>query len=152
LDYPDESLADLDFCVASLHNTHGQGGAELTERLLRALAHPAVDVIGHPTGRRLLRRDPQPVDVSRLAAEAARLGKALEINGGPERLDLDADLARPARAAGLRWFCLDSDAHSPEGLAGTHRAVVTARRAGLGPADVVNALSLDALRRWRRRG
>ena len=151
LDYPDDALAALDFCVASLHNAHGQGAGELTARLLRALAHPAVDVIGHPTGRRLLRRDPQPLDLDRVAEEAARRGKALEINGSPERMDLDGALARRARASGVRWFALDSDAHSPAGLADARWAIATARRAGLGPADVLNALPLDALHAWRAR-
>jgi DNA polymerase (family 10) len=150
LDYPDEALAALDFCVASLHNPYGQGAVELTARLLRALHHPAVDVIGHPTGRRLLRREAQPVDVARLAAEAAAAGKALEINGSPERLDLDADLARPAREAGVR-FCLDSDAHAAGGLGDVGWAVTTARRAGIGPEAVINALPLAELRAWRAR-
>ncbi len=151
LDYPDDVLAELDFCVASAHQAQGQDGAELTARLVRALANPAVDVIGHPTGRRLRRREPQPVDVPRLASEAARLGKALEINGSPERVDLDADQVRGARAAGLRWCCLDSDAHTPEGLGHIAWAVTAARRAGLGPEDVVNAWPLERLRTWRRR-
>lgn len=153
LDYPDEILAQLDFCVASLHNTYGQSAAELTQRSLRAIAHPAVDLLGHPTGRRLGKREAYPVDVPALVDAAKRHGKAIEVNGSPERLDLDGVHNRLLPAAGV-LACLDSDAHSPEGLAGAEYAVITARRGGITPEFVLNTRPAEELLAWKqaRRG
>jgi DNA polymerase (family 10) len=151
LDYPPEALFRLDFCLAALHQTYGQSGPELTRRLLAALEHPAVDLVAHPTGRLLGERPPQPVDLDALADAAARLGKALEIDGSPERLDLDAAAARRAAARGVPYLSLSSDAHTLDGLGDVRWAVATARRAGLGPDRILNALPLEALRAWRAR-
>ena len=150
LDYPDEVLAGLDFCVASLHNAYNQSTEELTARLLCAVEHPAVDLLGHPTGRRLGKRDPYPVDVPRLVAAARAHGKAIEVNGSPERLDLDGTYNRLLPEAGVP-ASLDSDAHSPAGLAAAEYAVLTARRGGIGPAAVLNTKSLEELRAWKAR-
>ncbi len=152
LDFPDDVLAELDFVVAAMHNGYGQSGAELTARSIRALEHPAVDLLAHPTGRRLGRREAFPVDVAALVAAAARHGKAVEVNGSPERLDLDASYARTLPEAGVP-ASLDSDAHSVDGLAAARYAVITARRAGLRPSDAINTRPLQALlaRRGGRR-
>jgi DNA polymerase (family 10) len=144
LDFPDEVLAELDVVIAALHNRFGQDGPQLTERLLRAIAHPHVDVIAHPTGRRLGIRDPFPVDMERIIEAAVRHRKALEVNGSPERLDLDGCLARTAREAGA-LLCVDTDAHAAEGLDDMRYAVMTARRGWLSADDVLNALPLEAL-------
>lgn len=150
LDLPDAALAELDVVVASVHSHLNLDAAAMTNRLEQAVKNPHVDIIGHPTGRRLGHRDPYPLDLERILELAARTGTALEINASPARLDLDGDLARLARACGVR-FAIGSDAHSPDELAGLGWGVGQARRGGLTAADVVNAWPLDELRRWLRR-
>ena len=102
----------------------------MTDRLLRALECPHLRVIGHPTGRILLHRDPFPFDFERVAAEAARRGVWLEINASPERLDLHGTLIRTAKAKGAK-FTISTDAHHPKHLANMRYGVVTARRGWL---------------------
>ena len=101
LDYPDELLARFDVVIASIHTGRGQSSEQLTRRALAAIEHPHVDVLAHPSGRIVNRRDPLPLDWPRLFEAAARSGTALEINGSP-RLDLDDSLARAAGRAGAR--------------------------------------------------
>lgn len=138
LDLDDDVLAGFDVVVASIHSGFRQRPAEVTARLLHAVESPHVDVIGHPTGRRIGRRDPLAFDVDRVLERAAAAGTLLEINGQGERLDLPDHLARRAREAGCR-FALSSDAHAPEGLAGIALAVTVARRAGITADLVANA-------------
>ena len=104
----------------------------MTDRLLRALECPHLRILGHPTGRLLLQREPYPFDFDRVAAEAVRRGVWLEINASPERLDLHGPLIRTAKAKGAR-FTISTDAHHPKHLAGMRYGVVTARRGWLGP-------------------
>ena len=99
LDYPDELLAVFDVVIASIHTGRNQSSEQLTRRALAAIENPHVDVIAHPTGRIVNRRDPMPLDWPRVFEAAARTGTALEINGSP-RLDLDDALARAAAGAG----------------------------------------------------
>jgi DNA polymerase (family 10) len=137
LDYPDDLLATYDLVVASVHTARRQSGERLTERTLAAIENPHVDVIAHPTGRIVNRRDPVSLDWPRVFAAAARTGTALEINGSP-RLDLDDSLARAAREAGAT-LTLASDAHRTEELDQLGYAVSTARRAWVEPAALLNA-------------
>jgi DNA polymerase (family 10) len=116
--------------------------AEMTDRLLRALECPHLRILGHPTGRLLLQRDPFPFDFDRVTGEAVRRGVWLEINASPERLDLSAPLVRSAKAKGAK-FTISTDAHHPNHLASMRYGVVTARRGWLGPSDVMNTLPLD---------
>jgi DNA polymerase (family 10) len=116
--------------------------AEMTDRLLRALECPHIRILGHPTGRRLLQRDPYPFDFDRVAAEAVKRGVWLEVNASPERLDLYGPLIRAAKAKGAR-FTISTDAHDPKNLAGMRYGVLTARRGWLGPADIMNTLPAD---------
>jgi DNA polymerase (family 10) len=109
-----------------------------------------VDALGHPTGRLIGRRPGYGVDLAAVIDAAARTGSFLEINGQPDRRDLDDVHARAAADAGVR-LVLDSDAHRPETLANQRWAVLTARRAGLGAAAVGNTLSWDALAALRPR-
>src|SRR3954464_7469305 len=88
LDYDDELLSPLDWIVASLHSSFRMGEREQTERMIRAMEHPLVDAIGHPTGRLIDRRNPYPLDIEAVAEAAARTGTFLEINGNPDRRDL----------------------------------------------------------------
>jgi len=96
-------------------------------------------ILGHPTGRILLHRDPFPFDFDRVVTEAARRGVAMEINASPERLDLDGALIRTAKAKGAK-FTVSTDAHHPKQLANMRYGVVTARRGWLGPDDILNTL------------
>jgi DNA polymerase (family 10) len=143
LDYPDELLARFDVVVASVHTARAQSSEALTRRTLSAIGNPHVDVIAHPTGRIVNRRDPVALDWPRVFAAAAESGTALEINGSP-RLDLDDSLARAAREAGAR-LTVASDAHRTEELDQLRYAVSTARRAWVEPGDLLGTASADEL-------
>jgi DNA polymerase (family 10) len=142
LDLANDALAELDLVIASVHSHMNLESAEMTDRLLRALECPHVRVLGHPTGRLLLERDPYPFDFDRVAAEAARRGVWFEINASPERLDLSGPLTRSAKAKGAR-FTISTDAHHPKHLAGMRYGVVTARRGWLEAGDILNTLPVD---------
>ena len=139
LDYEDDVLAGLDWVIASVHTAFRMGGEQMTARIVRALEHPLVDALGHPTGRLIGRRAGYAVDVGAVIDAAARTGTMLEINSAPDRRDLDDIHARAAAAAGVR-ILIDSDAHRTATLANTRWGVLTARRAWLGPAAVANTL------------
>lgn len=143
LDYPDELLARFDIVIASIHTGRGQSPGQLTRRALAAIEHPHVDVLAHPSGRIVNRRDPLPLDWPRLFESAAAHGTALEINGSP-RLDLDDSLARAAGRAGAR-MTLASDAHRTEELGQQRHAVDLARRAWLEADQLLATRSADAL-------
>lgn len=150
LDLADDCLAGLDLVVASVHSGFNQDRAQMTDRLLRAVAHPRVHVLGHPTGRLLLRREPYAFDVDAVVSAAARHGVALEINSQAERLDLNDVHARLARARGAR-LVISSDAHSRAGLGVLRWGVTVARRAWLTPEHVLNTRRFDELRAALRR-
>jgi DNA polymerase (family 10) len=143
LDLAEDALAELDIVIGSVHSHMNLEAPEMTERLLRALQSPHLHVIGHPTGRMLLHRDPYPYDFDRVVAEAVRRGVWLEINASPERLDLDGNLVRTARSKGAR-FTISTDSHHPKSLASMRYGVLTARRGWLGPKDILNTLPADA--------
>ena len=138
----DGLLAELDLVVASPHAAL-QG--EATDRLLRAVEHPEVDVLGHPTGRLINERAGLEVDFQRLASAAADADTALEVNANPARLDLHGEAVRAAVEAGAP-VAIDTDAHSPAGFDNVRYGVRTARRGWAEPDDVVNAWSDDRLR------
>jgi len=141
MDLADDALAELDLVIGSVHSHMNMEAAEMTARLLRALECPHLRILGHPTGRILLHREPFPFDFDRVVAEAVRRGVRLEINASPERLDLNAVLSRAARAKGAR-FAISTDAHHPRQLAQMRYGVLTARRAWLGAEDILNTLPL----------
>jgi DNA polymerase (family X) len=151
LDYDDDLLEELDWVVASLHTSFRLSEKEQTERMLRAMEHPLVDVIGHPTGRLIRRRDPYPLDVDRVIAKAVETGTFLEINANPDRRDLNDVYARAAAQAGVTLL-IDSDAHGADTLANIRWGVATARRAWLTAEQVGNTRPWDELRRMRKRG
>ncbi|MGA2722918.1 MAG: DNA polymerase/3'-5' exonuclease PolX [Bryobacteraceae bacterium] len=142
LDLANDALAELDLVIASVHSHMNMEAAEMTDRLLRALECPYVRILGHPTGRLLLHRDPFPFDFERVAAEAVRRGVWLEINASPERLDLHGALIRSAKAKGAR-FAISTDAHHPKQLDYMRYGVITARRGWLGPDDILNTLTAE---------
>lgn len=150
MDLADDCLAQLDLVVASVHSALTQEPERMTERVLRALECPYVDVLGHPTARMLLRREATGLDVEAVIASAARFGVALEINGQPHRRDLTDAQARLARDRGVK-IVLSSDAHGVGGFQHLHWATFTARRAWLSPADILTCLPLAALRAALRR-
>jgi DNA polymerase (family 10) len=143
LDLAHDALAELDLVIASVHSHMNMEAAEMTDRLLRALQCPYVRILGHPTGRLLLHRDPFPFDFDRVAAEAVRRGVWLEINASPERLDLHGALIRNAQAKGAR-FAISTDAHHPQQLDYMRYGVLTARRGWLGPDEIVNTLPAES--------
>ncbi len=155
LDYPEEVLAEFDIVTASVHSAFGQSREQMTGRILRALHNPHVDTLNHPTGRLLLRRSEYEVDMEAVIRVAAETGVALEVNGQPDRLDLDDVWSLRAKQTGALVVC-DSDAHSVRQMEYVRYAVATARRGWVGPEDVLNVLALDRLlahlaRRARRR-
>jgi DNA polymerase (family 10) len=150
MDLADDCLAQLDIVIASVHSAFNLDESQMTDRLLRAIACPWVDVIGHPTGRLILKREPYRYAFEQIVAAAASAGVALEINSQVDRLDLDDVHARLARDRGVKLI-IDSDAHSPAALGVTRWGVAVARRAWLEPADVLNTLPVDEFRGSLRR-
>ncbi|WP_129114873.1 DNA polymerase/3'-5' exonuclease PolX [Halegenticoccus tardaugens] len=145
LSLDDDLLAELDVVIASPHSALDQDREAATERLLRAIEHPSVDVVGHPTGRLLNQRPGLDPDVERLAAAAAANGTALELNANPHRLDLRAEAVRIAVEAGAT-IAIDTDAHAPAELDNARYGVHTARRGWAETADVLNARDVDGVR------
>ncbi len=147
LDLPDDVLAELDLVVASLHSGLRGDRATVTNRLLRAIEHPHVDIIAHPSGRLIGGRAGADYDWDAIFAAAAATGTALEINAAPERLDLSDEHARRALDAGVT-LTIGCDAHSVTGLDALPFGVSVARRAHATPEQVLNTRPLDALLTW----
>jgi len=144
LDYDDELLAACDVVVASVHSHFRLDAEAMTQRVIRAVRHPRVHVLGHATGRLLLGRDGYALDVERVLQAAAEEGVVVELNADPYRLDLDWRHCRRARELGVR-VAIDPDAHRAGALHNVRWGVGAARKAGLTRADVVNCLPADAL-------
>jgi DNA polymerase (family 10) len=147
LDYDDDLLARFDVVVASVHVSRRQPRAELTRRTLNAIRSPHVDIVAHPAGRMIQTRDDLDLDWEEVYAEAARTGTALEVNGSPHRLDLSAERARRAVAAGC-VLTIDSDAHNTGELDDVRWGVAQARRGWVSAANVLNTRSREALLAW----
>ena len=145
LDLPDRVLRQADWVVASLHYGQSQPRERITARIVEAIEHPAVRVIGHPTGRLINRRPAYDVDMDAVIEAASRTGTFLEINAHPSRLDLDDIHAAAARHAGVKMV-ISTDAHSIRGLEVMRCGVLQARRGGLWARDVVNTLGWQAFR------
>ncbi len=146
LDYADDVLAGFEIVTASIHSAFNQPRAQITQRLVSAMKHPLVTAISHPTGRLLERRDPYDVDLDAVIDTAVATGTRLEVNGGPERLDLPDWAVRKAMEKGAT-LVIDSDAHAIEELDWTQYGAATARR-GWATADRVdNTRGLDAVLR-----
>ena len=149
LDYDDETLARLDVVVASLHTGLRQPKEELTARLKRVLMNPNVDIIAHPSGRLIERREGGDFDWDSVFAVAAVTGTALEINADPARLDLEPTLAHRASNAGC-LITINCDAHNPSGYSHMEYGVVVARRAWLNPEQILNCWNRDRILEWLR--
>jgi DNA polymerase (family 10) len=143
----DDLLADFDLVVASPHSGLGATGPQATERLVTAIEHPEVDIIGHPSGRLLNQRSGMTFDSERVAEAAAEHDVALEVNSNPARLDLPGEDVRVAVEASAT-IVIDTDAHSSAEFEHVRFGVRTARRGWAEPADVLNTKSIDELRAW----
>jgi DNA polymerase (family 10) len=149
LDYPDETLASLDYVSASVHSRFKQPESEMTSRIVRAVRHPLVHTLNHPHGRLLNSRPAYAVNMQQVIETAATAGCALEVSADPARMDLDGGWARRVRAAGGRCT-VSSDAHSILDFENIWLGIGSARRGWLEPADVLNTRSLEALRELLR--
>jgi DNA polymerase (family 10) len=150
LDYADEILAELDWVVASVHSSFRMSKEEMTARIVRAVEHPLVDVLGHPSGRKVEQRAPYEFDVELVIEAAARSGTMLEINSNPDRRDLNEIDARAAAAAGIP-IVINTDAHRVRGFEAARYGVATARRAWLTAAEVANTRPWDEVAGLRPR-
>jgi DNA polymerase (family 10) len=150
LDLADDLLAELDICVAAVHSHLGLSARKQTERILRAMDHPRLQVLAHPTGRLIGSRDTYGLELERVIAGAAERGCWLELNAQPLRLDLSDVWVRAARDAGVR-ISIASDAHAPEQLDFMRFGVAQARRGWIEKRDIVNTLGLSRLRKLMRR-
>jgi DNA polymerase (family X) len=137
LDYPDEVLREFDIVLASIHSRMTQPGEEMTERLIKALKNPYVRILGHPTGRYILRRDPFNFDLERVFDAAKKAGVVLEVNASPERLDLCDRHVRLARDKGIK-IVISTDAHQPKHFQFMRYGVMTARRGWAEKKSVIN--------------
>ena len=150
LDYDDDLLKGFDLIVASIHSSMTMNQEEMTERICRALGHPATTILGHPTGRLLLQREPYALELERVLQTAARHQVVIEINANPWRLDLDWRWIRRAKAMGCT-FAICPDAHDLAGLVHVAYGIGVARKGWLEPADVTNTKSFTDFSTWLRK-
>lgn len=150
LDYPDDLLAELDYTICSIHSRFRLGKKEQTDRILRAMDHPAFSILGHATGRLILHRSGYEIDLPRIIAHAKARRCYFEINADPDRLDLSSDNVREVAKAGIK-VAIGTDAHRAAGLDYMHCGIDVARRAGLEKDAVLNTVSLTQLTRALRR-
>ena len=150
LDYDDELLGELDWVIASVHSSFRMSSEEMTARMIKAIEHPLVDAIGHPSGRKLERRAPYSFDVERVIEAAARTGTMLEINSNPDRRDLNDIDARAAAAAGVP-IVINTDSHRTAGFAVARYGIATARRAWLTASQVLNTRPWEEVQALRPR-
>ena len=151
LDYPDKILASFDFVIGSVHSHFKMEEKQMTDRICRAMANPFLDILGHPTGRLLLTREPYAVDMDQVLESAAENGKAIELNAHPYRLDIDWRLLHQAKKMGIR-IAVNPDAHSTSDLGYTFSGLGVARKGWLEKEDVLNCLSArELMEHFRKR-
>ena len=150
VDWPDEFLRGFDILVASVHSHFNQSKDDMTRRIVRAMEHPCVHIIGHPTARMIGKRQPIEYDLDEVFRAAARTGTALEVNGFPDRLDLRDEHVLWAKRHGVR-FAVDTDSHAAVHLSNMRFGVATAQRGWLTKDDVINAWPIAKLRRFLRK-
>ncbi|MCX7925620.1 MAG: helix-hairpin-helix domain-containing protein [Fimbriimonadales bacterium] len=146
---PEKLLRGAQLVLAGVHDHHGLPAEQMTQRLIRALEHPAVDILAHPTGRRYGKRPPNDADWEQIFTRARVLGKAVEINGYPTRMDPPTPIARLLVESGA-WIALGTDAHAARDLQAMELAVGLAQRAWATPERILNTRSRDALLQWLR--
>jgi DNA polymerase (family 10) len=147
LDLEDSTLAVLDYAVMSVHSSFTQSEEEMTARVIRAIEHPGTTMLGHPTGRLLLRREPYKIDLHKVIDAAIANYVIIEINANPRRLDMDWRLWRRAAEKGL-MCAINPDAHRTEGLNYFEAGVNIARKGGLGPEQILNCRDCAGVAKW----
>jgi DNA polymerase (family 10) len=150
LDFSDEILAQLDLVQVSIHSRFKMSREDMTRRIVRAVQHPLVHILGHPTGRLIGERAPYEVDVEAVLQAAKLCGVAVEINASPSRLDLNDLHARRAKDLGIP-ITISTDAHAIPQLDYMRYGVAVARRAWLAPSDVLNTRPAPTLASWLKR-
>ena len=150
LDYPDDLLKEFDYTICSIHFRFALGKAQQTERIMRAMDNHYFNILRHATGRLLSKRPGYEVDMEKLITHARQNGSFFEINSSPDQLDLSAENARAAVAAGIRLL-ISTDAHSTRELGLTYCGVDQARRAGVEKKSVLNCLPWGQLKKLLRR-
>lgn len=149
LDYPDSLLSNLDFVIASVHSGFRMDEATMTERIIKAVRNPHTRILGHPTGRLLLGREPYAVDMGAVLKACAEEGVMVELNANPHRLDIDWRLLRECTRLGI-LVAVNPDAHSIHGLEDERYGIGTARKGGIEARQVVNCMATEELlARWR---
>jgi DNA polymerase (family 10) len=142
VDYDAAFLDRFDFVIGSVHTRYGMNAEQMTNRVLKALDDPHLTILGHPTGRLLLTREPYAIDLEAVIAKAGRVGVAIELNADPHRLDIDWRACRIAAEQGT-LVSIGPDAHSPQGFENLELGVAQARKGWLGAANVLNTRSAD---------
>jgi DNA polymerase (family X) len=150
VDFEERVLERLDFVIASIHSRFNMTTQEMTSRLLTAMDNPYLSIIGHPTGRLLLSRDPYGLDLDPVIDKAAEKGVALEVNADPHRLDLDWRVLQRVREGGV-MVSIGADAHSVAGIGHVEYGLGIARKGWLGPTDIINTRSADEFTAWAGR-
>ena len=150
LDMTDEVLETLDLVVISVHSLMDMDRVVMTDRVITAMQHPQVDILAHPTGRLLTRREPFEIEMEEVLQAARDLDVAVEINANPNRLDLSDVHAHRAKELGVK-VCINTDAHSVQGLDHMSYGVDQARRAWLNTGDVLNTMTLNGVKKWLER-
>jgi DNA polymerase (family 10) len=149
LDYDETTLKGFEVVIASVHSVLGMSEEKATERLLKAIQNPYTKILGHPTGRLLLRREGYPIDHKKIIDACAEYNVAIEINANPYRLDLDWKWIDYAMQKGV-WLCISPDAHSTEGLKDTNWGVKVAQKGGLLKKKTLNTLSIEEFESWAK--
>jgi len=137
-------LAELDFVIAGIHSNMKITKDEMTNRILKAIENPDVDIISHPTGRLIKKRDEYAVDLEKIFTTAQKTGTILEINSNPARLDLKDLYIRRAKDYGIK-FCINTDAHIIDNLSFAEFGIAQARRGWAEASDVINTYPLDKM-------
>ena len=142
VDIKDEALAQLDFVIAGIHSSFKISEKEMTERIIKAMKNPNIDIISHPTGRLIQKRDEYAIDFEKILVSAKETGTILEINSHPLRLDLKDEYIRRAKEAGVKMI-INTDAHHKDQMRLIEYGISQARRGWAEKKDIINTLPLD---------
>jgi DNA polymerase (family 10) len=147
LDLSENVLSELDFVIGAIHTNFGMSESEMTNRVIKAIANPLVDILAHPTGRLILGRPGYKINLELVLETAKKYRKVIELNAHPQRLDLDWLHLKSAKALGIK-IAICPDAHRVGGLSDMVYGVATARRGWLSSSDVINCMSLEEIKRF----
>jgi DNA polymerase (family X) len=149
VDYDAQFLDRFDFVIASIHSRYGMDERQMTERVLKALDDPHITILGHPTGRLLLTREPYAIDMRAVIQKAGAVGVAVELNADPHRVDIDWRMCRLAKQCGT-IVSIGPDAHSPQGLENASLGIATARKGWLEAGDILNSRTANQVLEFAR--